>query len=491
VKKIKKEEKISNMTKNPPKKVDFIYKLINYLLFKKITRKLLIRLIEKIASNNLKKPSKNNKFYSQNKRIRRERRLMVFSIIQSVNRSISNGFLDKKVAATVLKLWGDALTKPFNKNTNVQKFEKTNGCKPPFLLVLSPGHSCNLNCRDCYASSGPGGASLPWDVLDRIVSDARRLWDIKLVVFSGGEPFMYKSKGKDILDIASKHQDCLFLAFTNGTIFNSELAGKVARCKNLTPAFSVEGMEKETDLRRGRGVFQKVIAAMGLMRGKGVPFGISVTVNKENYLKVLEDDFLDFFFTKQGVFYSFYFQYLPIGRNANFDAMPDPMQRKIFWEKIWRVIEDEKLFLLDFWNHGPLVNGCIAAGREGGYIYIDWDGNIYPCVFAPYAAGNIHDLYSKNLTLNDFWKNPFFKEIRNWQYGYGYGKKTASPNGNLLRPCPYRDHHGLFMEWVERYGLSQEKVSNTKDYSYHRKMISYGKKLAEVFDPVWEKEYLQ
>ncbi len=42
-----------------------------------------------------------------------------------------------------------------------------------------------------------------------------------------------------------------------------------------------------------------------------------------------------------------------------------------------------------------MSGGCISAGRPGGYFHLDWDGNISPCVFAPYAVDNIYEYRRK------------------------------------------------------------------------------------------------
>jgi MoaA/NifB/PqqE/SkfB family radical SAM enzyme len=402
--------------------------------------------------------------------------------------------LSPKIAGKVLKLWAEAMLSPRSSNIAVRKFYAENNCNPPWFLVISPGHACNLKCGDCYAGSATGNVNLEWNVLERIVDDARKLWDIKMVVFSGGEPFLYCSRGKDILDLVEKHPECLFLAFTNGTLIDKINAHRIAKLGNITLAFSVEGMCSTTDSRRGKGTFSKVLKSMGLMRKTGVPFGISVTVYRDNCSEVLSDEFLDFFFKQQGIFYSFYFQYLPIGRNARFELMPLPEQRIEFWRKTWEIVEQKRLFLIDFWNHGPLAEGCISAGRDGGYLYIDWNGKVMPCVFTPYSVANIHEVYKNGKTLNDIWHSGLLKAIRQWQREYGYGKIAPEATGNWLRPCPYRDHHGKFVGWLNEFipdpedGIAGEVVSNL---IYHNNMIDYDEKLAELVDPIWKTEYCE
>ena len=470
-----------------------LYKILTGLLYNRLTRKPLIRYIQKTATSSLD-PGKSNRFSGTSRRIQQERKLMVLSIIESLERSVEKETVHPVVSQAVLRLWADSLITSREKDKKATAFREEMGFYPPFLLVIGPGHACNLKCADCYAGSNPSGAKLSWETLDRIISDARELWGIRLVVFSGGEPFAYRSNGKDILDIVKKNPDCLFLAFTNGTLIDIKTAERLGDCKNLTPAFSVEGMREITDARRGKGIFNRVLESMELVRNVGVPFGLSVTVNSKNCGDVLDDEFLDFFFNEQGAFYGFYFQYLPIGRDADFNLMPSPQQRLEFWHRIWDVIENKRLFLLDFWNHGPLVNGCISAGRDGGYIYIDWNGDVMPCVFAPYISGNIHELYKNGKNLNELLKEPFLATIRKWQEDYGFGKEDMSKKGNLLMSCPYRDHNPRFMEWVKKYNLETEDGStkDTLSSDYHNKKLSeYGRELADLLDPVWEREYLE
>ncbi|MBM3700467.1 MAG: radical SAM protein [Actinobacteria bacterium] len=477
---------------------NLLYRITVNLLYSRTCRKIIISLFEKITAFFLK-PGKKNSFSGSNITIQNEKKIMAVAAVNAIGRSIEKGFLKKDVSEATLKLWANALLSTSKRKGPVKEFYKQNNADPPFLLVISPGHACNLKCADCYAASGAGGSKLSWEIVERIISDAKNLWGIKLVVFSGGEPFAWSGQNRDILDIAFKNPDLLFLAFTNGTLIDKKTAGRIAACKNITPAFSVEGMGPKTDERRGKGIFGRITAAMDLMKEAGAPFGISVTVNRNNCASVLSGEFLDFFFKKMGAFYGFYFQYLPMGRNADFGLMPTPGQRLKFRELIWKVIEDKKLFLLDFWNHGTLVNGCIAAGRGGGYIHIDWNGNVMPCVFTPYSAGNIADVYRSGGNLDNIWNSPFLSSIRNWQKQQGHGRKnTGTKNlesiakGNLLTPCPYRDHYEQFIQLVKQNNSKPQDDSAAmmlNDAQYYKKMASYDRELEKLFDPVWQQKY--
>lgn len=467
----------------------FSLNLLSSLLYLDIFRPLLTRLGRSLVRVYL-----NEKGAPPDKRrIVHERKLLSLSIVRSVERSMKKGFVSLPVIRKVTALWVKALFIPSRQRHAVKNFKEQYHRAPPWFLAISPGRGCNLRCPGCYSSADGEDKKLSWHVLNRLVNEARSLWDIKVVVLSGGEPLAYQSEGKSIIDLVESHPDLMFLMFTNGTLLTEPIAARLAELGNLTAAFSVEGMRHRTDQRRGSGIFDTVTASMANMRRAGLPFGISVTVTRDNVEEVLSGEFLDYFFEQQGAFYAFYFQYMPIGRKPDFEIMPTPAQRIEFWKKAWRIIEERQLFLIDFWNHGTLVKGCIAAGRGGGYLHVDWNGNVMPCVFAPYSAGNIHEIYSKGGNLNNLWEAPFLETIRKWQDSYGYAEQELSPQANWLRPCPFRDHHSTFEEWIGAHQPEPEDEAAGEallDTVYCQRLQQYGKDFADLCQNIWEKEYL-
>jgi MoaA/NifB/PqqE/SkfB family radical SAM enzyme len=431
-------------------------------------------------------------------KIRQQYRDVSRAVLHSLDRAIEKRFLAPHVARLIFNLWGRALFPSRERVQAVQRFRDQYGSAPPWFLVISPTRSCNLKCSGCYANSGPGTdypeqGQLHWDMLDRIITEARQRWGVALFVFSGGEPLTYRSQGKDLLDLVEKHKDCLFLMFTNGTLITAKTAQRLGELGNLTPALSVEGLREQTDQRRGSGIFHRVLDAMTSLREVGVPFGISITATSSNCEQILSDQLLDCYFEEQGAFYAFIFQYMPIGRFPDLDCMPKPEQRIPFWKRSWEVVRQRHLFLLDFWNHGPMVEGCIAAGRERGYMHIDWNGDVMPCVFMPYAAANVPEIYARGGTLNDIWSLPFFRTVRQWQREVGYGRRELSKEGNWLLPCPFRDHFATFRTWISslepepQKGVAPEMLM---DAAFCEKMLAYGTEQARLVQPLWEKEYL-
>jgi len=419
--------------------------------------------------------------------VHRDRRLLGLSMVYGLDRALRGGLVADAIARKFLHnmvQW--YIVEDYDRDLK-EKFRAEHGYGPPWFLTVSPGKACNLRCLGCYANSSANPEKLDWEITDRIISEAKELWGVRFIVISGGEPMAYKSNGKGILDIFEKHDDSFFLMYTNGTLIDEKAARRMAQAGNVTPAISVEGMEERTDARRGKGVFQRVLRSMANLREAGVPFGVSLTATRDNYQEILSDEFLDFFFEEQGALYGWIFQYMPIGRGFTLDLMPTPEERVWMLRRMWEVVGQRKIFLIDFWNSGPSVFGCLAGGKESGYLYIDWNGKVMPCVFYPYSPVNILEVYENDGNLQDAWSHPFFEAIRKWQCEY------ASKQGNWLMPCAIRDHHEVCRQLLETYRPEPEDEMAREallDEDYYRELVAYDRRLAELTEDIWQREYL-
>ena len=135
----------------------------------------------------------------------------------------------------------------------------------------------------CYANAVVAPQdTLDFDVFERILTEKKELWGSWFTVISGGEPLMYRSQGKSIFDIFERHPDNFFLMFTNGTLINEENARRLAALGNVTPAISVEGYEEQTDARRGKGTYARILKAFRTLQSYGVPYGVSLTAFRDN-----------------------------------------------------------------------------------------------------------------------------------------------------------------------------------------------------------------
>ena len=91
------------------------------------------------------------------------------------------------------------------------------------------------------------------------------------VVLSGGEPFFWP----DIYRLFERQSDVFFQVYTNGSLIDRTTARRLAELGNVLPCISVEGLEQETDARRGQGAFRRITEAMDALKEQGVLFGFS------------------------------------------------------------------------------------------------------------------------------------------------------------------------------------------------------------------------
>ena len=425
--------------------------------------------------------------------IQADKLAMVRSIIRSGQKGLSRGLIGPNARQKLADIFLGKITyRPGNVD---QEFSEKYGVNPPGFILISPTGRCNLKCNGCYAGSDAlRSATLPYELVDRILDEKVEFWASHFTVISGGEPFLYEDNGKTLLDIFERHSDQYFVVFTNGTLISHDVAQRLGELGNVTTAVSVEGLEKETDERRGKGVFRHILKAFENLRNAGVPFGISTTAFRHNWEQILGDEFIEFFFEQQGGLYQWVFQYMPIGHSYTLEMMVTPEQRLRMFERNWELVRERNLMIADFWNSGTVSNGCIGAGggHGGGYFYIDWNGTVSPCAFNPFSVDNIKDVYARGGDLNTVVFSSLFKELRKWQREYFYNKPNCQ-KGNLVVPCPIRDHHQQMREIIDKVNgkpIDENARQTLEDPAYLTGMVEYGKKFDRLTSHLWEERYM-
>jgi len=313
----------------------------------------------------------------------------------------------------------------------------------PLLMVISPTMRCNLKCTGCYSANYSRDDAIDTKNFIRILSEAREL-GIHFVVVSGGEPFIRK----DLLEVIEHFPDILFMAYTNGTLINErDLAPKLAQLGNVIPCISVEGFDEETNQRRGKGTFRKIIAAMGQLRNEGVLFGFSATPMRHNNDLLVSDDFVQFY-ENLGCFLGWYFSYMPVGRDPDLDLMPTPAQRLYRRERIRKIRGQYHLVAADFWCDGELVGGCLSAGRV--YFHINAQGGVEPCVFHQFSVDNVL-------------KKPLIEALNSEYFCFLRNKLDSIKD--RVRPCPVIDHPHILREAVGKYSPIPSQEGGDKTIS--------------------------
>jgi MoaA/NifB/PqqE/SkfB family radical SAM enzyme len=274
---------------------------------------------------------------------------------------------------------------------------------PPFLIA-SIATRCNLHCLGCYARSNHACAdqaalkelsAVRWGEL---FVEAKDL-GVSFILLAGGEPL----ERPDVLDEAAKLRRLIFPVFTNGTQLSGKILERFDHHRNLVPVVSIEGDRRQTDGRRGEGTFDLVALAMEEMDRRGIFYGASVTVTKENLNTVSCEDFVTGL-KENGCRLVFFVEYVPV--DGNIELAPGEEDRRVLAERQDKLrLRYPDMIFLSFPGDEKTMGGCLAAGR--GFFHINAFGGAEPCPFSPYS-----DTSLRTGSLRQALESALFRKIR-------------------------------------------------------------------------------
>lgn len=349
---------------------------------------------------------------------------------------------DEEIIAKLIQPIVNTVIKSYDRRlASMKKYD----CNIPWAILIDITTACNLKCTGCWAAQYGNKLQLTYDQLNKIINEGKALGTYTYL-YTGGEPLVRKD---DLIKLCKEHPDCLFIAFTNGTLCDDAFAEQLKEVGNMFLTISIEGNEETTDARRGKGTYQKVIAAMDRLKKRGIPFGASLCYTKLNADVIASDEYADFLIDL-GVLFAWYFTFVPVGCGSTPELMATAEQREMMYNQIrkWRFDEVKQLFTIDFFNDGEYVGGCIAGGKQ--YFHISANGDCEPCVFAHYSNVNIKD---DDKHILDALKSPLFMAYR-----------ARQPfSDNMLRPCPVMDNPGAIKKMVLESGAKSTDLQSPEN----------------------------
>jgi len=253
-------------------------------------------------------------------------------------------------------------------------------------------------------------SSARWNGLFR---EASRL-GVSFVLVAGGEPFARW----EVIEAAAAMPDALVAVFTNGLLLPPRSIEAIGTTRNVVPVISLEGPQRETDSRRGAGVFRKVMQAMGRLRAAGIPFGASLTVTSVNLDVVTAPAFIRSLVTV-GVRVVFFVEYTPVEPGTEALALSET-QRAELRRRVDAFHAERRALFVAFPGDEERYGGCLAAGR--GFIHVDARGRLEPCPFAPFSDTSVRDS-----SLADALRSPLLAAIRE-----NHGRLTETGGGCAL-----------------------------------------------------------
>jgi MoaA/NifB/PqqE/SkfB family radical SAM enzyme len=348
------------------------------------------------------------------------------------------------------------------------ELQKKYGCNIPFAILMDPTSACNLHCIGCWAAQYGSKQSMSLGTLESIIKQGKDM-GVHFYAYSGGEPLVRK---RDIIRLCDRHQDCMFTAFTNGTLIDEAFAEELLRVKNFIPIISIEGFEEETDSRRGKGTYRSVIRAMELLKKKKLAFGASCCYTSRNTEVIGSEAFIDDLIAK-GAKFVWFFTYIPVGADAVPELMVTPEQREFMYHQIHEFRKTKSIFSVDFWNDGEYAGGCVAGGRR--YLHINAAGDIEPCAFIHYSDSNIY-----HTTILEALQAPLLLQYH----------KNQPFNCNHLRPCPMLDNPERLVEMVEASGAKSTDLLHPEDAEELKQRCEpVAEKWAVTADQLWNRAH--
>ena len=278
----------------------------------------------------------------------------------------------------------------------------------PFQVLIKPaGADCNLRCGYCFylRTEGlyehKGVHRMSGDVLDTLVRGLLS-YRFRETVFAwqGGEPtlmgvdFFYKAveaqkrHGADGQVVGNGIQ-------TNGILIDEDWC-RLFHDYHFLVGLSLDGPhDRVRQNAAGKGTWDKVMAAAGLMPRHKVEFNILCVVNAENVHMGAD---LCRWLVRQGFDY---LQFIPCFEPGMPHNVPPEVYGDFlcdtfdYWRKegVGRVsIRDFESLLQGHLGHPPSI--CTFGRRCNHYIVIEHDGDVYPCDFFVrdgWKLGNILD----------------------------------------------------------------------------------------------------
>lgn len=283
--------------------------------------------------------------------------------------------------------------------------EREKNYKPGDLksIALDVTNKCNMNCRFCYAETFVGKSPVPLDILKKALEEAYDM-GVCHYILQGGEVLADYERLKQIIEMI--HPDETYINIvSNGWGMTREKIEELREMQVDKITFSLDsGIEAEHDENRQPGGYQRVLAAIDMVKEAGLLSGISTVVTHESlhgegFKKAYE---------------------IAKEKGIRFDVQIAEPVGKWDGNKECLITKEDAAYLYDLYRHSPIMeNGqtmvkrdlyrgekvCCPAGTE--FMAITVDGNFMPCNFIQATLGNIKDKSLKEMRM-DLLKSEWF-----------------------------------------------------------------------------------
>ncbi len=286
----------------------------------------------------------------------------------------------------------------------------------PYYVNWATTDRCNLSCLHCR---GTESEELSTKEALNLVEDIVGL-NPPYVTLDGGEPLMRA----DILDLLAGFSEGGMTTYliTNGTLLDEKLIGKISDL-GVKLMISIDGATKNTyEMIRIGANFDQVLKNARDCGDRGALKAISMVIMKPNFKEILPMiELAKELGAEQVIFVG-----LKPPKEVNFESLlltPDQYRESfsaIAHENGIETFVDEPFFKpvieeLGLSRDEKCLESGILSNQGGGcifgkYMFIEPDGEVKPCTFAPMSFGSVKDK-RLNEIWNDMMSSDFLKKI--------------------------------------------------------------------------------
>lgn len=345
-------------------------------------------------------------------------------------------------------LWKFAYNFGMRNLINMYRFEhRMKKGKPffPAFNMISITERCNLACSGCWVSKG-GRNSLDIKQVDGIIKASREQGSYFFGIL-GGEPLLYKG----LIDLFRRHSDCYFQLFTNGTLLTDDIAMQLREAGNVTVLISMEGLEEESDRRRGQDdVYSRTLRGVRACRKAGLLFGIAASICKSNFNELVSREHIERV-AKEGAAYLWYYIYRPVGADAHPENALDKDEIRKLRQFLVKERHDAPVILIDvYWD----ADGkAMCPGATGMSHHISPSGALEFCPVIQMATDFINEDASNMVDL-----------YRNSQYLADMRRKVA----DRTRGCILMEDPQTMIDFIEQHHVVETTSRATAMDEYRR-----------------------
>ena len=292
--------------------------------------------------------------------------------------------------------------------------------------------ACNARCAYCNVDATGKHAERELTTKEALhLVDEVYNFGVKWFGLKGGEPLLRK----DIFEIVTyaKSKGLNVCLLTNGCFVDGDIYDNLVKNQVWT-SVSIDGPEEINDILRGKGSYQKALAAIKKLSKGKILNGLAAAITSVNYKHL---DHVCELADKYHANFVWFNHLVPSGRAKEDNKLtPTPEQYEWVLNHIWdlsqkyegkfdihvhcphyaRVVKMRNPPNFDEWFERKFHGKCTYFAF-GGYISVTENGNLIPCFYSdlhpiePMRLGNIRD-NSLKLVWEDMKNSPYYSSFR-------------------------------------------------------------------------------